>query len=101
MRDPNTLIETKLSELGLDQSEKVLACCMLAREQVEVGDYDAGCAALRPWWSMGAWPIQKDLTERAAAELLLTAGILSGFVASTKRITGGQKPAEALLSGSI
>src|ERR1051325_5548120 len=86
---------------ALNTSESVLACCMLAREKLEVGDYDAGCAALQPWWSIGEWPNQVGLTHESAAELLLTSGILSGFIASAKQIKGGQKPAEGLLSGAI
>ena len=33
-------------------SEQVQACCTIAREKLEAGDYDAGCAALRPWWKI-------------------------------------------------
>ncbi|HET8669450.1 MAG TPA: hypothetical protein VFM05_02135, partial [Candidatus Saccharimonadales bacterium] len=82
-------------------SEQVLASCALAREKLEAGDYDAGCLALRPWWTLGEWPQQIGLTNSAAAELLLVAGTLSGWVASSKQILGGRKPAEALLSGAI
>ena len=82
-------------------SELVLECCRLAREKVEVGDYDAGCAALQPWWIIGEWPKQTDLSQVAAAELLLTAGTLSGWVASTRHVDGGQSWAERLLSGAV
>jgi predicted negative regulator of RcsB-dependent stress response len=37
----------------------------------------------------------------ASAELLLLAGTLSGWVASSNHTAGGRKPAEALLNGSI
>jgi signal transduction histidine kinase/FixJ family two-component response regulator len=37
----------------------------------------------------------------AAAELLLTAGTLSGWVASTRHVDGGQNCAERLLSGAV
>jgi signal transduction histidine kinase/ActR/RegA family two-component response regulator/predicted negative regulator of RcsB-dependent stress response len=83
------------------QSEEVLACCAVAREKLAVGDYDAGCAALEPWWTFGEWPRPSALSDSAAAEMLLVAGTLSGWVASSKRVLGGRKPAEALLSGSI
>jgi len=82
-------------------SEQVLACCAIAREKLEAGDYDAGCAALQSWWRLGQWPCQSGLSNSAAAELLLVAGTLSGWVASSNRIPGGRKPAEALLNGSI
>jgi len=85
----------------LTLSEQVQACCTIAREKLEIGDYDAGCAALRPWWTIGEWPRQEGLSAAAAAELLLTtAGTLNGWIASTRQI-GGQKCAERLLSGAI
>lgn len=85
----------------LTLSEQVQACCTIAREKLEIGDYDAGCAALRPWWTIGEWPRQEGLSAAAAAELLLTAGTLNGWIASTRQIGGGQKCAERLLSGAI
>jgi len=91
----------QLQPLSLTSSEQVQACCAIAREKLEVGDYDAGCAALQPWWILGQWPRQSGLDSFASAELLLVAGTLSGWVASSKHTTGGRKPAEALLNGSI
>jgi signal transduction histidine kinase/ActR/RegA family two-component response regulator/predicted negative regulator of RcsB-dependent stress response len=86
---------------ALTMSEQVLACCAIAREKLVAGDYDSGCDALHHWWTLGEWPRQSGLSNSAAAELLLVAGTLSGWVASSKRIPGGRKPAEALLNGSI
>src|ERR1700752_3218444 len=96
----NKIVE-QTSFTPLTESERVEACCTIAREKLEIGDYDAGCAALQPWWHLGSWPNQIGLSSEASAELLLTAGILSGWIASTKRVEGGQKPAEGLLSGAI
>src|SRR5258706_10864497 len=89
----------ELAQLTL--SEQVQACCAIAREKLEIGDYGAGCAALQPWWTIGEWPKQEGLGAAAAAELLLTAGTLNGWVASTRQIGGGQKGAKRLLSGAI
>lgn len=50
---------------------------------------------------MGEWPKQVGLSQLAAAELLLTSGTLSGWVASTREVDGGQNCAERLLSGAI
>ncbi|HXQ35038.1 MAG TPA: tetratricopeptide repeat protein, partial [Anaerolineales bacterium] len=85
----------------LNESEQVGACCIIAREKLEIGDYAAGVAALEPWWTLGQWPSHADLLDNAAAELLLTAGTLSAWMATTKQVSGGQKPAEAMLSGAI
>src|SRR5437868_9816218 len=86
---------------SLQESERVRACCTIAREKIEIGDYDAGCSALAPWWKQGEWPNQKGLDQLAAAELLLITGCLTDSVARAKRIVGGQRLAEALISGSI
>ena len=85
----------------LRESERVLACCVIAREKIEIGNYDAGCAVLKPWWKLGNWPNQKGLNPLAAAELLLISGALTDSVARAKRIVGGQRLAEALISGAI
>ncbi|MEP6570026.1 MAG: ATP-binding protein [Acidobacteriota bacterium] len=82
-------------------SEQVLECCNIAREKFEIGDYDAGCAVLQPWWTIGEWPKQAGLSQLAAGELLLTAGMLSGWLASTRQVEGGQNCAERLLSGAV
>src|SRR5215207_708643 len=83
---------------SLGESERVLACCAIAREKIEIGDYDAGCTVLTPWWEHGEWPNLAGLDRLAAAELLLIAGTLSNSVARVKRIVGGQRLAEALIS---
>lgn len=88
-------------EDSLSASEQVLACCTAALDKLEVGDYDAGCAVLQRWWTLGEWPHLLGLSTPAAAELLFATGTLSGWVASSKQIPGGRKSAEALLSGAI
>ena len=85
----------------LTESIRVESSCDLARQKLEVGDYDGGVTALGPWWTLGSWPHHSLLTNRASAELLLMAGTLSGLIASTKQLPGGQRPAEGLLNGSI
>jgi signal transduction histidine kinase/ActR/RegA family two-component response regulator len=85
----------------LSVNEQVKACCTIAREKLEAGDYDEGCAAIQRWWTPGDWPKHAGLDDRAAAELLFTAGVLSGLVGSIKQTFGGQKPAEGLLNGAI
>jgi signal transduction histidine kinase/ActR/RegA family two-component response regulator len=100
MRIHNDILSVALSA-PLFECERVEACCTIAREKLEIGDYDAGVSALQPWWEFGQWPRHQGLPDRVAAELLLTAGILNGLSASTKQSHGGQKPAEMLLSGAL
>lgn len=93
LKDVNVAAQSK--------SELVLSGCVTARKKLERGDYDGGCEALQPWWALGEWPHQSGLSHSAAAELFLVSGTLSGWVASSKRILGGRKPAEALLNSAI
>src|SRR4030095_14581128 len=90
-----------IQDLPLVESERALACCTIAREKLEVGDYSGGCSLLASWWKLGEWPRQHRLTQKAAAELLLVAGTLSDAVARSSQVSGGQKWAEVLLSGAI
>jgi signal transduction histidine kinase/CheY-like chemotaxis protein len=92
---------TNSSALPLNLNEQVQACCTIATENIEAGDYDAGCLALRPWWKLGEWPRQAGLEPLAAAALLLTAGKLSDSVARARQMSGGQRMAEALLNGAV
>src|SRR5438552_8018554 len=97
---PTDLI-TQTSSSPLNLNEQVQACCIIAAEKIEAGDYDEGCAALRTWWSQSEWPRLSGLNQRAAAELLLAAGKLSDAVARARQVSGGQRHAEALLNGAI
>src|SRR6185369_14128055 len=85
----------------LSPNEEVQVLCTIAREQIEIGNYDAGCVMLRNWWTPGEWPNLNNLSSHGAADLLFTAGSLAGGLSSTGRIQKGQKHAEELLSGSI
>ncbi len=94
-------LSTQNTSFPLNLNEQVQACCTIANERIEVGDYDGGCAALRAWWRLGQWPRQNGLDHHASAELLLTAGKLTDSVARARQLPGGQRLAEALLNGSI
>lgn len=96
-----TSILTDAKTQPLQLSERVLACCTIAREKLETGDYDGGCDVLATWWRIGEWPNQQGLSQQAAAELLLTAGSLTDSVARAKQVPGGQRLAEVLLSGAV
>ncbi len=86
---------------SIPDADHVLICCTIAREKIEIGDYEAGCDVLASWWQVGGWPNLKGLSAEASAELMLTAGALCDSVARVKRIPGGQRLAETLISGSF
>lgn len=85
----------------LSPSEEVQVFCAVAREQIEIGNYDAGCVILSNWWTPGEWPNLNGLSSYGAADLLFTTGSLAGSLSSTGTIQTGQKHAEDLLSGSV
>ncbi|HKG61911.1 MAG TPA: winged helix-turn-helix domain-containing protein [Pyrinomonadaceae bacterium] len=85
----------------LSPNEEAQVLCTIAREQIEIGNYDAGFVMLRNWWTPGEWPNLNNLSSHGAADLLFTAGSLAGCLSSTGRIQKGQKHAEEMLSGSI
>ena len=86
---------------SLKEDEQVIACCILAWERVEIGDYDGGCALLAPWWTGSGWPNHSGLAPTTAGDLLLTAGSLTDAIARVRQVPGGQRLAEKLISGAI
>jgi len=112
-RDSNTLANdrpgSRIDAALLDQiqssrptqAEEVQIFCMIAREQIEAGNYEAASAVLQRWWTFGGWPKLEGLSSHSSADLLLTVGNLAGCVASTRLVPRGQKHAEALINGAI
>ncbi|MCA1573985.1 MAG: winged helix-turn-helix domain-containing protein, partial [Acidobacteria bacterium] len=85
----------------LTPAEEVQVFCTVAREQIETGNFEAACAVLQRWWTIGEWPKVEGLEPHSSADLLFTTGTLAGWVASSRQVPKGQKQAEALLNGSI
>ena len=100
-RSPSDLTLPRFESASLTSAEEVQVFCVIAREQIDAGNYDAACAVLEPWWTMGEWPKIDGLNSRLSADLLLTVGTLAGFVASARQVPRGQKHAEELLNGAI
>lgn len=92
---------TQLCSGTLSPNEEVQILCTIAREQIEVGNYDAGSLILKKHWRPGEWPKLDNINPHSAADLLFTAGSLAGCLSSTGRIQKGQRHAEALLNGAI
>ncbi len=87
--------------LELTPNEEVQIYCTIGREQIDIGNYNAACIVLRPWWSFGVWPKLDGLDQRTCADLLLTVGVLAGCVASTNQLPRGQRHSEELLNGCV
>ena len=91
---------SQLFSSTLSPNEEAQIFCAITREQIEIGNYDAGCLILTRWWTPGEWPTLQGLSSHAAGDLLFTTGALASCLSSTGRIPKGQKHAEDLLSGS-
>ncbi|HYK22325.1 MAG TPA: tetratricopeptide repeat protein, partial [Pyrinomonadaceae bacterium] len=95
------VLPARIAALELTPCEEIQIHCTIVREQIDVGNYEAACRILRPWWSFGNWPRLQGVNQRACADLLFTAGELASWLASTTQLPRGQKHAEELLNGSI
>ena len=95
------ILPTQIASLSLPSNEQVQVYCTVVREQIDAGNYEAGCKVIRPWWSFGHRPKLDGLSQQACADLMFTAGELAGCIASTKQLPRGQKHGEELLNGSI
>ena len=87
--------------LPITLSEDVQIACIIARDQVEVGNIDAAYLMLHRWYTLGAWPRVEGLSPQLTADLLLTTGLLAGRYASSRLLPRGQKHAEGLLNAAI
>jgi transcriptional regulator with GAF, ATPase, and Fis domain/Flp pilus assembly protein TadD len=86
---------------GLEHAERVRLRCQLAKELEDSGNYEAARAAMgKLWQRVGERPQLDDLDERTAAEVLLRAGSLTGWIGSARQIDGAQEAAKDLISES-
>jgi tetratricopeptide (TPR) repeat protein len=100
-----TLRPSLLRQLGnpaLTRSQQAELRCEAAREYENVGDYEAAREAMGDLWSMvGEPPRVEGLDQSTAAEVLLRAGVLTGWIGSNKQIKDAQEIAKNLISQSI
>jgi len=85
----------------LTQTEEVQIFCAIAREQIEVGNFEAARILLDRWFGNDVFLRFDQLSQPIAADLLFTLGCLIGYSSVEERQKGGQKRGESYLSGSI
>jgi tetratricopeptide (TPR) repeat protein len=86
----------------LSANEAALHRCERALELKDRGDYDGAQKAMRPLWPrVGDAPETVALHPSVAAEVLLTVGILTGWVGSRSQVNGSQEIAKNLITESI
>jgi tetratricopeptide (TPR) repeat protein len=77
----------------------VLACCVRAKSLEESGDYEAARGELAARWrGAGHRPVITGLGPLAAAELLVRAGVLTGWLGSAQQLSEGQEAAKDLIT---
>lgn len=77
---------------------RILECCARARELEAAGDYEGARNVLAARWrGAGYRPLLDGLCRQAAAELLLRAGVLTGWLGSSQQLAGAQDGAKDLI----
>jgi CheY-like chemotaxis protein len=75
--------------------------CRLARELEEAGNFEGAREAMGELWQrVGERPVLEGLDQETAADVLLRAGALTGWIGSAKQIEGAQETAKNLISES-
>jgi transcriptional regulator with PAS, ATPase and Fis domain len=86
---------------ALDQAERARLRCQHAKELEDSGNYESARQMMGELWRrVGERPQLDGLDERTAAEVLLRAGTLSGWIGSANQIEGAQEIAKDLISES-
>lgn len=86
-------------QLELPSKDRLLLVrCELARDSEQSGEYEKACAILSPRWvGIGHDPEVEGLEPSVAAELLLRAGVLTGYVGSSRKLPEAQERAKDLI----
>ncbi|MGA9994890.1 MAG: hypothetical protein WBP93_05720, partial [Pyrinomonadaceae bacterium] len=88
-------------EETLTLSERALLRCRVAKRLEDSGEYETARELLRPFWSnVGESPEVAELEATAAAEVLLRAGVLAGWLGSKAEATAAREIAKDLISQS-
>ncbi len=92
----------QIADPAVTRSERVTLRCRLSKELEESGDFEGARAALREVWQrVGERPALDGLDRRAAAEVLLAVGRLTGSIGSARQIEAAQETAKDLISESV
>src|SRR5262245_27920697 len=100
------LMRTASSELdtsNLNANQEADLRCRTALELKDRNDYDAAREAMFPIWNgvIGSRPNTKGLSDTVAAQVILTTGILTGWLGSRSEIKKADDYARDLITESI
>ena len=98
------LADERLKELdspSLAADERALLRCEVAADLILRGQYEEARDALGELWrGIGQRPNVEGLEEGTSAEVLLQAGVLSGWLGACKQVADAQESAKNLISES-
>lgn len=91
----------QLENPALNRNQRAELRCQLARELEDRGEYEQAREALGELWhGLGEQPQVARLERSTAAEVLLRAGVLTGWLGSLNEIKGAQESAKNLITKS-
>lgn len=97
-----TALLRQLENTTLSSNKRARLRCQLVKELEEAGNYEAARGAMGELWQrVGERPKLDDLDLHTRAEVLLRAGVLSGWIGSAQQIEGAQERAKDLISESL
>ncbi len=92
----------RIADPALTHDERVRLRCQLAKELEDVGNYEAARTAMGDLWlGVGHRPVLEGLNHATGADVLLRAGVLTGWIGCAKRIEGSLEAAKDLISESL
>ena len=92
----------QLENPNLTRNQRAELRCELAKELENTGDYEAARQAISEFWQrIGEQPRLDGLEATTKGEVLLRAGVLTGWIGSQIQIAGAQETAKNLISESI
>lgn len=92
----------QIADTTIPKNKRARLRCQLAKQLEDVGNYEAAREAMGELWSrVGEYPVLDELDPATAAEVILRAGVLTGWIGSVKQIEGAQEKAKNLISESL
>lgn len=89
----------QLENPSLTKNQRAELGCDLARQFEDVGDYEGAREAIAEFWRKIGEPLEVEgLDESTAAELLLRAGTLTGWLGNNRQANGAQEEAKNLIT---
>jgi tetratricopeptide (TPR) repeat protein len=99
--DSQASLLRRLNDKSLSTDEQALLRCQLAKHFEDMGEQEAARRAMGDLWQrIGERPRIEGLKQRTAAEVLLCAGVLTGWIGSSQQIAEAQETARNLITES-